>query len=74
VATVDALERWLARHHSERPTFRIAEVARLLGVSRGAIVMAERAGRIPRGSREVGGDDRIYFAEDIARLRDYFRR
>lgn len=69
---LEAVERWLTRHHASRPTFRLGEVARLLDVPESTLVTAERDGRIPRAAREVGGDDRIYFAEDIARLRDYF--
>lgn len=71
---LEAVERWLTRHHASRPTFRLGEVARLLNVTPQAIAMAEREGRIPRIAREVGGDDRLFFPEDLARIRALFQR
>jgi len=58
----------------ERMFFSSAEVARVLRVTVDALHKAEREGRIPPAARETGGDDRIYYAEDIARLRAYFGR
>jgi DNA-binding transcriptional MerR regulator len=59
---------------AERPAFSIGEVARRVGVTKDAIRKAEREERIPRAQREEGGDDRLYYAEDIDDLRRYFHR
>jgi DNA-binding transcriptional MerR regulator len=70
----DPRERPLASVPASQPLFSISEVARLVDVSPSAIVKAERKGRISVVAREVGGDDRIFRLEDIARVRAYFRR
>jgi excisionase family DNA binding protein len=57
-----------------RVLFTTGEVARLLGISRDAIRKAEQDGRIPEIHREEGSDDRVFYAEDIAELRAYFKR
>jgi len=59
---------------TERVFFSSAEVARMLRITVDALQKAEREGRIRPAARETGGDDRIYYAEDIARLRAYFGR
>jgi len=46
----------------------------MLRITVDALQKAEREGRIRPAARETGGDDRIYYAEDIARLRAYFGR
>lgn len=51
-----------------------SEVARVLGVTRQAILKAEREGRIAPAEREIGGDDRLYKPDQVARIRAYFGR